>query len=106
VVTPFFDTTPISAITASWWALLIPLGTLATAVPFTSFLIAARINPAARLGVVGYLVPVIAVALAVLTLGESLTTAIVIGAVLIIGGVLLTERSGHHIPVPGMTITP
>jgi drug/metabolite transporter (DMT)-like permease len=106
VVTPFVDTTSISTIPPSWWALLIPLGTLATAVPFTSFLIAARINPAARLGVVGYLVPVIAVALAVLVLGETLTSSIVIGAVLIIGGVVLTERSGHHLPVPGMTTTP
>jgi drug/metabolite transporter (DMT)-like permease len=106
VVTPFFDTTPVSSIQPSWWVLLIALGTIATGVPFTSFLIGAAINPAARLGIVGYLVPVIAVTLAVLTLGETLTVSIVVGAVLIIGGVVLTERSGHHIPVPGISASP
>ena len=106
LVAPFFDTTPLSSLAPSGWALLIALGSLATAVPFTSFLIAAVVNPAARLGIVGYLVPMIAVTLAVLILGETLTTAIVVGAVLIIGGVILTERSGRHIPVPGMSTTP
>jgi drug/metabolite transporter (DMT)-like permease len=71
-------------------------------VPFSAFLIAAQVNSAARLGVAGYLVPVIAVTLAVILLGETLTVAVVVGAVLIIGGVVLTERSSRHVPVPGV----
>jgi drug/metabolite transporter (DMT)-like permease len=99
---PFLETTPLTSIQPSGWALLIALGALATAVPFSAFLIAAQVNSAARLGVAGYLVPVIAVTLAVILLGETLTVAVVVGAVLIIGGVVLTERSSRHVPVPGV----
>jgi drug/metabolite transporter (DMT)-like permease len=99
---PFLDTTPLSSLEVSSWALLIALGSLATAVPFTAFLIAAEVNPASRLAVAGYVVPVIAVALAVIFLGETLTVSIMAGAVLIIGGVVLIERSSRHVPVPGV----
>ncbi len=70
--------------------------------PFSAFLIAAEVNPAARLGIAGYVVPVIAVVLAVLFLGESLTIPIMVGAVLILTGVMLTERSSRHVPVAGV----
>jgi drug/metabolite transporter (DMT)-like permease len=99
---PFLDTTPLHAIESSQWALLIALGTFATAVPFTAFLIAAQVNPASRLAVAGYLVPVLAVTLAVTLLGETLTIAVAVGAILIIGGVVLTERASRHVPVPGV----
>lgn len=99
---PFLNTTPLPSIELSEWALLIGLGALATAVPFSAFLIAAQVNSAARLGVAGYVVPVIAVILAVIFLGETLTVAIVVGAAFIIGGVVLIERSSRHVPVPGV----
>ncbi|HSO48987.1 MAG TPA: methionine--tRNA ligase, partial [Acidimicrobiia bacterium] len=76
--------------------------TIATALPFTAFLIAAQVNPASRLSVAGYLVPVLAVTLAVIFLGETVTVAVVTGAVLIIGGVALTERASRHVPVAGI----
>lgn len=102
VAMPFFNTTPLSSIApAGWWA-LIALGAVATAIPFSAFLLAAEVNPASRLAVVGYVVPVIAVVLAVLFLDETITTAVIVGAILIIGGVILTERSSHHVPVPGV----
>ena len=96
------DTTPLDTIETSNWALLIALGAVATALPFSSFLIAAEVNPTSRLAVVGYLVPVIAVILAVIFLNERLTAAVIVGAVLILGGVFLTERSSRHVPVPGI----
>jgi len=99
---PFLDTTPLTSIGASGWALLIGLGVFSTALPFSAFLIAAQVNSAARLGVAGYVVPVIAVLLAVIFLGESLTVSIAVGAVMIIGGVVLIERSSRHVPVPGV----
>jgi drug/metabolite transporter (DMT)-like permease len=102
IVTPFLDATPLSALDSEDWVLLIVLGAFATAVPFTSFLIAAQVNPASRLAVAGYLVPILAVTLAVLFLGETLTLAVVVGAILIIGGVVITERSSRHVPVPGV----
>jgi drug/metabolite transporter (DMT)-like permease len=101
---PFLNPTPLSSIDGEQWALLLALGVLATAIPFTSFIIAAQVNSAARLGVAGYLVPVIAVTLAVTFLGENLTPAVVVGAFLIISGVILTERSSSHVPVPGVDI--
>ncbi|MEX1124443.1 MAG: DMT family transporter [Acidimicrobiia bacterium] len=102
IAMPFLDTTPFIAIESSQWALLITLGAFATAVPFTAFMIAAQVNPASRLSVAGYLVPVLAVSLAVIFLGETLTIAVVVGAILIIGGVVLTERTSRHVPVPGI----
>jgi drug/metabolite transporter (DMT)-like permease len=47
---------------------------------------------------------VIAVTLAVAFLDEDLTPAVVVGAFLIISGVILTERSIRHVPVPGADI--
>jgi drug/metabolite transporter (DMT)-like permease len=43
---------------------------------------------------------VLAVALAVVFLGERLTPAIIGGAVLIIGGVVLADRATTRAPVP------
>jgi drug/metabolite transporter (DMT)-like permease len=102
VAAPFLNTTLLSTIEPSGWALLVALGAVATAVPFSAFLIAAEVNPAARLGIAGYVVPVFAVALAVLFLGESLTIPVMFGAVLILTGVMLTERSSRHVPVAGV----
>lgn len=84
----------------SWWMLLV-IGALGTTVAFTAFLIAAGINPASRLALTGYSVPVLAVVLAVLFLGEELTPVIVAGAVLIVAGVILAERATTHTPSPG-----
>lgn len=87
---------------ASWW-LILGVGTVGTTLAFGSFLMAAGMNPASRLAMVGYAVPVVAVGLAVTVLGETLTSAIVGGAVLIILGVILTERATTaHIPEPGV----
>jgi len=102
LVMPLLSTTPITSIEPSAWVLLIALGSFATAVPFTAFIIAAQVNSAARLGIAGYVVPVIAVLLAVIFLGESLTASVVVGAILIIGGVVLIERSSRHVPVAGI----
>ncbi len=96
------DPLPLGNVGGDGWAMLIALGALATAIPFTAFLMAAEVNNAARLALIGYMVPVIAVILAVLFLDERLTAPIVIGAILIIGGVILTERSSRHTPVPGV----
>lgn len=99
---PFLATTTFSSIDGGQWGLIILLGTVATAVPFTAFLLAAQVNSATRLGMIGYLVPVIAVALAVALLGETFTAPIAAGAALILGGVVLTERASRHVPEPGI----
>lgn len=87
---------------ASLW-LIAGVGVLGTTLAFGSFLTAAGLNPAARLALVGYAIPVLSVILAVIFLGESLTPAIVAGAALIITGVVIAERATSHVPEPGIT---
>lgn len=87
--------------TVDWW-LIAGVGVLGTTLAFGSFLIAAGVNPAARLALVGYSIPAVSVILAVLFLDESVTPAILGGAVLIIVGVVLAERATKHVPEPGV----
>ena len=99
---PFLARTEIGAISATSWLLLAGVGAVGTTMAFTAFLVAAGVNPASRLALTGYTVPVVAVALAVVFLGETLTLEILTGAVLIIAGVVLAERSTDHVPAPGV----
>jgi drug/metabolite transporter (DMT)-like permease len=102
VLLPLFFDFDAGAVDGTSWLLLIALGVIGTTVAFTSFLIGAGVNPASRLALTGYAVPVVAVALAVTFLGEKLTPALVGGAILIIIGVVLAERSTKHVPEPGV----
>lgn len=86
---------------ASWW-MVAGIGVLGTTLAFGSFLVAAGINPAYRLAYVGYTIPVLSVTLAVIFLGEDLTIPVVAGAVLILAGVVLAERTSDHVPEPGV----
>jgi drug/metabolite transporter (DMT)-like permease len=101
-VVPFVADVRIGGISAESWVLLVALGVIGTTVPFASFLIAAGINPAYRLGLTGYTVPVVAVALAATFLGERLTLPVIVGAALIVAGVVLAERATDHVPSPGV----
>lgn len=101
-VTPLITDMQIETINGESWLLLAAIGAIGTTVPFASFLIAAGINPAYRLGLTGYTVPVVAVALAVVFLGERLTLPVVVGAVLIVAGVVIAERTTQHVPSPGV----
>lgn len=78
------------------------IGTIGTTLPFTAFIVAAALNPAWRLGLTGYSVPVLAVLLAVLFLGEPFTATMAMGATLILGGVVLADRANrdHEVIVP------
>jgi len=99
---PVLGSSP-AAIGASDWVLILALGILGTTIPFTAFLVAAEMSPASRLAVSGYLVPVVAVLLAVIFLSETISLAVVAGAVLIIGGVVMAERATPHVPEPGFS---
>jgi drug/metabolite transporter (DMT)-like permease len=78
------------------------VGALGTTLAFGSFLVAAGLNPASRLALVGYTIPVLSVILAVVFLGETLTAAVIGGAALIIAGVVIAERATNHVPEPGV----
>ncbi len=95
VVPVFFDFDVSTVDRESWWLIVI-MGTVGTVVPFAAFLVGASVNPSWRLGLTGYTVPVLAVALAILFLGESLTLPVVVGAFLIVGGVVIADRASRR----------
>ncbi len=92
----------IQAVDGPSWLMLVLVGALGTTVAFGSFLIGAGMNPASRLALTGYSVPVVALGLAVLFLGETLTWSIVVGAVMILAGVVMAEKATKHVPEPGV----
>lgn len=102
IVVPLFTGIDVESINAASWWMLAGVGAIGTTLSFASFLVAAGINPASRLALTGYTVPVVAVALAVIFLGEKLTLPIIGGAVLIVAGVILAERYTTHVPEPGV----
>ena len=99
VAVPLIAEIDAASVDAVGWLLIAGVGAVGTTVAFAAFLIAAGLNPAARLALIGYVVPVIATALAVVFLGETLTPPVVGGAVLIVAGVVLAER--HTDKAPG-----
>lgn len=101
-VIPLVAEVDLAGIGGESWVLLAALGVVGTTIPFASFLIAAGINPAYRLGLTGYAVPVVAVTLAMIFLGERLTLPVIAGAALIVAGVVLAERRTGHVPSPGV----
>ena len=101
-LTPLLARTDIGTMSGASWLLLAGLGAIGTTMAFTAFLVAAAVNPASRLALTGYAVPIVAVVLAVIFLGETLTAEIIAGAVMIIAGVVLAERSTKHVPAPGV----
>ncbi|MGB7861039.1 MAG: DMT family transporter [Acidimicrobiia bacterium] len=104
VLTPLlFEIDVASVDTTSWW-LIAGVGALGTTLAFASFLVGAATNPASRLALTGYAVPVVSVALAVIFLDETLTVSIVIGAIVILTGVILADRATDHVPEPGVPI--
>ena len=59
---PLLGETGVPGFATSEWLIIAAIGAIRTTVPFASFLIAASMNPASRLALTGYLVPVVAVA--------------------------------------------
>jgi drug/metabolite transporter (DMT)-like permease len=102
VALPFLGESGLRGMAGTNLLLIALIGSIGTALPFAAFLVGAAVNPASRLALTGYAVPVVAVILAVIFLGESVTLTIVVGAVLIIGGVILAGRATEHVPEPGV----
>ena len=70
--------------------------TLGSVVAYSIYAFALTELSASRVAAFNYLQPVIAAALGVWLLGEALTTHVVVGGVLILLGVYLTEREGRE----------
>jgi drug/metabolite transporter (DMT)-like permease len=80
---------------ANWkgWVALAYMGVLGTAIAYIWFFDGVKVIGPARSAVFINLVPVVAIALGVLLLGEKLDVAMVGGAALVVGGVWIINRS-------------
>jgi drug/metabolite transporter (DMT)-like permease len=78
--------------TKGWWALVF-IGVFSTALAYIWFYDGVLTIGPARTAVFINLVPVVAIALGVLLLGEKLTPPIVIGAALVVSGVFIINRT-------------
>jgi drug/metabolite transporter (DMT)-like permease len=93
--------TPWTALPAeAWWGIVFMI-TVGSVVAYSIYAFALTELSASRVAAFNYLQPVIAAALGVWLLGESLTTHVIVGGSLILLGVYLTEREGRE-PAPGL----
>lgn len=81
------------------------VGLFGTALAFLLFYRGIRTIGPARTAVFINLVPVVAVLLGVLLLGEALEAAMIVGGVLVVAGVLLLNRTREPRPVPSAQAT-
>jgi drug/metabolite transporter (DMT)-like permease len=86
----------------SWsaWIALVYMGTIGTAVAFVWFLEGVQQLGPARAAIFVNLVPVAAIALGALLLGEKITTAMLAGAALVVAGVWIINRPPAATPAP------
>jgi len=75
------------------WALLACLLVLGTTVPYLLLVTSMRHIRASQASVIGMIEPLIAIAIAWLALGEVMTPVQIIGALIVLFGILLAERS-------------
>jgi drug/metabolite transporter (DMT)-like permease len=73
-----------------WW--VVYLAAFPTALGFTTWAFALRRTSAGRMGITVYAVPVVAIVLAWLALGETPTTLALLGGALCLGGVAISRR--------------
>lgn len=75
-----------------WWAFLV-VATFGTVIPFGLFIRALTILPATQASIAGLLEPVVASAAAFLFLGEALLPLQILGGVLVLASVILTQTT-------------
>ena len=97
---PFASLAKVRSLSAAVWVAGAFLGLAGTALAFTWFLDGVSALGASRAGQFINLVPVFAVCLSTLLLGERPSPLSLVGGVLVIGGLLLTQRSAAAAAAP------
>ena len=82
------------------WLALIYMGTVGTAIAFVWFLEGVQQLGPARAAIFVNLVPVAAITLGVLLLGERITVSMLAGAALVVAGVFIINRPAASTPAP------
>jgi drug/metabolite transporter (DMT)-like permease len=83
----------LSGVSASGWAAVLLLAVFCTAIAYMLYAHALALAPASRLAAIQTIEPLIAVMLAALILGETLTPALASGGAAILLGIYLVERN-------------
>jgi drug/metabolite transporter (DMT)-like permease len=84
------------------WLALLYMGLFGTALAFVWFLEGVKTLGPARASIFVNLVPVAAITLGVLLLGERLTLAMLVGAALVVAGVWIINRPGGALHAPAI----
>ena len=95
VVTP----PDLTELDAPLWLLMVGLALGSTLLPFVGTLYASRFTTAARVSVVGYIAPIIAVVAGVVLLDEVLTAGIIAGGIFALAGALLVSIGRRPVPL-------
>ncbi|GMQ93546.1 MAG: hypothetical protein BMS9Abin12_1025 [Acidimicrobiia bacterium] len=82
-------------VTAKGWGLLVFLAVAATFMPFLLFYWLLQFIAATDASLIGYLVPFFALIGGVILLGEELQAGIIIGGILVLTGMVLSDRAGR-----------
>ena len=82
------------------WAGIAYMAAFSSVTAYIIFYWALRYMAASRLATITYAEPVVVVLLAILLLGEKLTVSLLVGGLLVLGGVYLSERGGAVEGVP------
>ncbi len=82
------------------WAGMAYMAAFSSVAAYIIFYWALRYMAASRLATITYAEPVVVVVLAILLLGEKLTASLLLGGLLVLGGVYLSERGGAEHAVP------
>jgi len=99
LIWPLFGTTPLASISSVSWGLLAYMATIGTVLPYLAFLWVVRHTSATRASLVGYLVPLVSLAVGALFLAEQINAIIGIAALLILIGVVMVDRAEPTRPV-------
>jgi drug/metabolite transporter (DMT)-like permease len=80
-------------VSAAAWLSLIYMAVFAAVIAYLIYYYALTYLPASRVSAVSYLQPVVATLFAVGFLGERISTVLIIGGILVLTGVVITERA-------------
>ncbi len=83
----------LSKVSAAAWLSLIYMAVFAAVLAYLIYYYALTYLPASRVSAVSYLQPVVATLFAVGFLGERISTVLIIGGILVLTGVVITERA-------------
>jgi len=83
----------LAKVTAAAWLSLIYMAVFAAVIAYLIYYFALTYLPASRVSAVSYLQPVVATLFAVGFLGERISMVLIIGGILVLTGVVITERA-------------